>query len=190
MTTIVNGLDRRLAQRLKAERETRGWSTADLAERSGVSKAMISKVERGESSPTASLLGKLSGAFELTLSTLLARAEGNNSGRISRASEQMTWSDSETGLVRTSVSAPGSKALEIVKGRLPRGARVNYPAAAYGFIDQQILVLDGILTFTEGATAHRLGAGDCLELGPPQDCSFENRSDKFCTYLVIIARRS
>ncbi len=65
-----------LARRLRLEREARGWSLGDLAARSGVSKAMISKVERAEASPTAVLLGRLSGAFGLTLSTLLARAEG------------------------------------------------------------------------------------------------------------------
>jgi transcriptional regulator with XRE-family HTH domain len=188
MSTIVNELDRRLAERLKAERDARGWSTADLAERSGVSKAMISKVERGESSPTASLLGKLSGAFELTLSALLARAEGS-AGRVSRATEQAIWIDGETGFSRTSVSPLGSKTLEIVRGKLPKGAMVSYPAAAYSFIDQQILVLEGSLTFAEGTTVHQLDAGDCLELGPPQDCTFENRSGEACTYLVIIAKR-
>ena len=42
-----------IAARLKAEREARGWSLAEFASRSGVSRAMISKVERGEASPTA-----------------------------------------------------------------------------------------------------------------------------------------
>ena len=53
---------------LKRERSARGWSLADLSERSGVSKAMISKIERGEASPTATVLGKLSGAFGMALS--------------------------------------------------------------------------------------------------------------------------
>ena len=64
-----------ISTRVKAEREARNWSLSDLAERSGVSKAMISKIERGEASPTATVLGRLSGAFGLTLSTLLALAE-------------------------------------------------------------------------------------------------------------------
>src|SRR6266478_9007342 len=61
-----------IARRLRAEREARGWTIADLAALSGVSKAMISKIERAEASPTAMLLGRLSGAFGLTLSRLLA----------------------------------------------------------------------------------------------------------------------
>ena len=48
-----------LAKRVHIEREARGWSLADLAKRSGVSRAMISKVERGEASPTAALLGQI-----------------------------------------------------------------------------------------------------------------------------------
>src|SRR6202043_590120 len=82
MSTIVDDLDSRLGARLKIERERRGWSLTDLAQRSGVSRAMINKVERGEASPTASLLGRLSGAFGVTLSTLLARIETNRGGRL------------------------------------------------------------------------------------------------------------
>ncbi len=52
-----------IAERIRLEREDRGWSLSELAERSGVSKAMISKIERCEASPTATVLGRLSGAF-------------------------------------------------------------------------------------------------------------------------------
>src|ERR1700739_2177151 len=50
----------------------RGWTIERLAAASGVSRAMISKIERGESSPTAVVLGKLSAALELSISQLLA----------------------------------------------------------------------------------------------------------------------
>jgi transcriptional regulator with XRE-family HTH domain len=189
MTTIVNDLDSRLAARLKTEREARDWSIADLAQRSGVSKAMISKVERGEASPTASLLGRLSGAFGLTLSTLLARAEGS-SGRLARTAEQPVWRDPATGFKRTAISPPGSAVLELVRGELPAGATIHYPASAFAFIDEQLWILAGALHFTEGAVTHLLHAGDCLALGAPSDCRFENRSRGWCSYLVVVAKRS
>ena len=44
MDTLVDDHSARLAQRLRLERDSRGWSLADLAERSGVSKATISKL--------------------------------------------------------------------------------------------------------------------------------------------------
>src|SRR5215470_11586787 len=186
MSHIVNDLESRLANRIKTEREGRGWSLGDLAERSGVSKAMISKIERRESSPTASLLGHLSGAFGLTVSTLLARAEGSVS-RLVRAREQAVWQDPETGFRRTAVSPEGASAIQLVHCELPPGASIGYPASSYAFIHQQIWTLRGILHFIEGEETHELHEGDCLQLGSPADCRFENRQRKGCAYLVVVA---
>lgn len=179
-----------LAARLRVEREGRGWSIADLAERSGVSRAMISKVERAEASPTAALLGRLVGALGLTLSTLLARAEGDagGGGRVTRAGAQPEWRDPETGYRRRAVTPPGAQP-ELVRVELPPGAVVAYPAQTYAEWRHAIWVLEGALLFHEGAGRHHLGPGDCLVLGPPQDCAFENASDAACTYLVVLVRR-
>lgn len=74
-TMDVDNINVRLGARIRAERENRGWSLSELADRAKVSRAMVHKVERGDSSPTASFLGKLSGAFGLSMSVLLARTE-------------------------------------------------------------------------------------------------------------------
>jgi transcriptional regulator with XRE-family HTH domain len=194
MTTIQDkdapDLTMPLATRLRVEREERGWSIAELAERSGVSRAMISKVERAEASPTAALLGRLVGALGMTLSTLLARAEGDagGGGRVARAGAQPVWRDPETGYLRRAVTPPGAQP-ELVRVELPPGARVAYPAHTYLDWSHAIWVLEGALVFHEGSAQHQLGAGDCLVLGPPVDCAFENASEAPCLYLVALARR-
>jgi transcriptional regulator with XRE-family HTH domain len=192
MSTIVTGgghsLETRLAARVLAEREQRGWSVAELAAKSGVSRAMISKIERGEASPTASLLVKIAAAFGLPLSLLLARAEGEAS-RLSRADEQQRWQDPESGYRRRAVSPPSDGLLQLTEVELPPGARLSFPAEAYTFIHQQIWILDGTLTFHEGTTIHRLGPGDCLSLGPPTEHTFETQTRRPCRYLVIVVRR-
>ena len=192
MSIIVNDLDTRLGARIRIERERRNWSLTDLAERSGVSRAMINKVERGEASPTASLLGRLSGAFGLTLSALLARTEMSGAGRLVRADDQPRWTDPATGYVRRQVApAPGSDLpLDLVQVELPAGASVSFPAAAYAFVRQLVWVLSGTLTFIEGDVAHTLAAGDCLELGPPSDCTFRNERGRPCRYAVVILRQT
>ena len=177
-----------LARRLRVEREARGWTLGELAERSGVSKAMISKIERGEASPTAALLGRLSGAFGLTLSTLLARAEGAGS-RLSRAAEQPLWRDPGTGYLRRQVSPASDIPLELIEVELPAGAEVAFPAASYAFIRQMVWVIEGALTFVEGDTVHALAAGDCLALGAPADCAFRNPGQRSCRYLVAGLRQ-
>ena len=187
MSTIVTDVTGPLAARLKTERETRGWSVAELAERSGVSRAMISKVERAEASPTAALLGRLSGAFGLTLSALLARAE-HAPGRLSRRAQQPQWTDPDTHYRRRTVSPSTGGPLEIVEVELPPGASVTFPAAAYTFRYHQILVLSGTLTLTEGETEHTLAKGDCLELGAPAPVTYANRAARPCMYLVLLVR--
>jgi transcriptional regulator with XRE-family HTH domain len=177
-----------LAKRLHRERETRGWSLADLAERSGVSRAMISKIERGEASPTAALLGRLSGAFGLTLSTLIARAEIKG-GRLLRAGEQPQWRDPDTGYVRRHVSPSSDLPLDLVRIELPAGVSVAYPASAYAFLRQVVWVIEGRLNFIEGEVIHEMETGDCLELGPPVACTFEAPGPEPCTYLVAVLHR-
>src|SRR5712692_5182361 len=102
MSVLLDDPAPRIAARLLLERDSRGWSLAYLAERSGVSKATISKIEREEVSPTAVILVRLAGAFDLTLAGLLLRAEGEGE-RLSRAAEQPVWRDPETGYLRTQV---------------------------------------------------------------------------------------
>jgi transcriptional regulator with XRE-family HTH domain len=189
MLHVVSSIvDKQLAATVRAERERRGWTLADLAERSGVSKAMISKVERGAASPTAALLGRLSGALNMTLSELLTVAEQPEDPTLARRDAQPTWRDPDTGYRRRTVSPPGGD-VEIIEVELPRDREVSYPADAYTFIQQQIWVLDGALRFNEGDVVHELAAGDCLRLGPPVPCTFANRSRAICRYAVVIARR-
>jgi transcriptional regulator with XRE-family HTH domain len=177
-----------IATRLKIERAARGWSLAELAERSGVSKAMISKIERGEASPTAVVLGRLSGALGLALSRLLALAE-DSGDRLSRRAAQPVWQDPGTGYTRRSISPTAGGVLELLEIELPPNVTVPYPASAFTFQHEQILVTQGALVFTEGGIEHKLQAGDCLQLGAPEDCSFFNPGARPCRYLVALVRR-
>ncbi len=188
MSTILDDLSNNIAIRVRKEREARKWSLAELAKRSDVSKAMISKIERGESSPTTLVLGRLCGAFGLTLSTFLTRAEGH-AGRLVRASEQPDWVDPITGSVRTLVSPNAGGPIELVVVNLPAGAKMEFPASIYAVFHQIVLVLTGQLTLVEGENTHELDAGDCLELGPPSQCIFQNTTPTPCRYLVAASRR-
>jgi transcriptional regulator with XRE-family HTH domain len=171
------------------ERTAREWSMDELSRRAGVSRAMISKIERQECSPTATVLGRLSGAFGISMSVLLANAEGE-AKRLLRAGEQQVWTDPETGYVRRAVSPVAGAPLQLVEVELPPGSRVPFPASAYSFLHQQIWVLSGRLTFTEGELVHELRRGDCLQLGAPAECVFENRSETVnCRYLVAVIVR-
>ncbi|WP_405719930.1 helix-turn-helix domain-containing protein [Streptomyces sp. NBC_01537] len=193
MSNIVDPLVGQIAARIHTERERRRWTLAQLADASGVSRAMINRIERGESSPTAVVLGKLSAAFQLSVSSLLALAEGatddsgNATAGVRRQADAAEWRDPATGYRRRQITGPHFPA-EIAEIRLPPGARVPYPAAAFAFIRQVVWVLDGRLTFHEGDTVHELDAGDTIERGEPTACVFANNSAAECRYAVILTR--
>ena len=186
MTTIVDDVSDRIARRLRLERDSRGWSLADLAERSGVSKATISKIEREEVSPTAVILVRLAGAFDLTLAGLLLRAEGQ--GRLTRATEQPVWRDPKTGYLRKQVFSRPDHPVEIIEVELPARQQVVLPASSYAHIRQAVWVRSGHLVIVEAGERHLLASGDCLGFGPPSEVTFANEASAPCSYVVVLAR--
>jgi transcriptional regulator with XRE-family HTH domain len=186
MSILLDGTGPRIAARLRLERDGRGWSLADLAERSGVSKATISKIERDEVSPTAVVLVRLAGAFDLTLAGLLLRAEGQ--GRLARASEQPLWRDPKTGYLRKQVFSRPDHPLEVIEVELPAKQQVVLPASSYAHIRQAVWVRSGNLVISEAGERHLLGPGDCLGFGPPSEVTFANETSAPCAYVVVLAR--
>lgn len=164
------------------------WTLAQLAEASGVSQAMISRIGRGESSPTAVVLGKLSAAFQLSVASLLAgrgraRRSVHDSG-VRRGADAAEWTDPATGYRGRHIASPDFPA-EIAEIRPPPGARVPYQAVAFAFVRQAVWVLDGRLTFHDGNTVHELAAGDTIELGEPAERVFADTTQAECCYAVV-----
>ena len=191
-------------ERLRAARQARGWPIDRLASLSGVSRAMISKIERGESSPTAVVLGKLSAAFELSIAELLAAppvavpatgagapppGQAPAGGLVRRAADAPEWRDPDTGYLRRQLSTPQFP-VAVTEVVLPAGARVPYPAGAYAFIAQLVWVQSGQLTLADGPAVHVLSAGDTFELGEPRPREFRNESAGDCRYLVVVTRKA
>ncbi|MET8639282.1 XRE family transcriptional regulator [Streptomyces sp. NPDC004680] len=184
MSNIVDPLVVQIAARIRSERERRRWTLAQVADASGVSRAMINRVERAESSPTAVVLGKLAAAFQVPISVLLTPDEATGVHRTADAAE---WHDPATGYRRRQITGPRFPA-DVAEVRLPPGARVSYPAASLAFQREAVWVLDGRLTFHEGDAVHELNPGDSIEVDEPVPCVFANTSDAECRYAVVLAR--
>lgn len=185
-STKEDDLNARIGKKVKAEREKRSWSLTELAEQSGVSRAMIHKIERGESSPTATLLARLAGSFDMSMSQLIALSEVQT-GTLLKQHQQPVWQDPETGYIRRHVS-PGDIPLDLVSIELPPGVSVPMPVISYVSRRQLIWVLEGELRFQEGDKIFEMQTGDCLELGDPADCIFRNDSEQRCRYAVIVLK--
>ncbi|MFI1438937.1 helix-turn-helix domain-containing protein [Streptomyces fructofermentans] len=179
---VPDPVDVRLGARLAELRSERGWSLGELADRSGVSRSTLSRAERAETSPTASLLNRLCAVYGRTMSQLLSEVEEAPAPLVP-AAEQPVWEARASGFVRRSVSPPhpGLRG-ELVEGRLLAGADIAYDRPPVAGLEQHIWVLDGRLDITAQDAEHRLGTGDCLRLrvwGPtrfrcpgPQDARY------------------
>ncbi|MFK7793635.1 MAG: helix-turn-helix domain-containing protein [Devosiaceae bacterium] len=188
MDTLVDTHGQAIARRVHVERQARSWSMTDLAARSGVSKAAISKIERGETSPTATVLVRLAHAFELTLAGLLMRAE-QEVGAVQRASEQPLWEDPESHYVRRQVFRSSDNPVEMAKIYMPAGGSVTIPASGFDRIKEVIHVLEGTLTLTNAGQTHTLETGDSIGLVKTSDVTFANHHSSACSYLVALARQ-
>jgi transcriptional regulator with XRE-family HTH domain len=188
MGSNQSGIDQRIAAQLKQRRLSSRLSLADLATRSGVSRAMISKVERSAASPTAALLGRLCNGLGLTLSSLIANAEESASPLI-RAKDQTRWQDPGTGLIRTMISPDlVNSPVEIVRIDLPSGASVSYDPQRYLRYEQHVVPIKGRLHLSVGEKEYQLGPWDCLLMPTNLPLHFRNRGPVSCRYLVIVRK--
>src|ERR1700755_952259 len=107
MSLAESDIDNRIGARIRPFRATRSLTLEALAGLAEVSRAMLSRIERGESSPTAQLLNKVCGGLGVTLSTLFAATDAPVN-LLSRRADQQTWRDPGSDYLRRTISPPGT----------------------------------------------------------------------------------
>jgi len=179
----------RISRRVKELREARGWSLDALAERSGVSRSNISLIERGQSSPTATVLDKLSAGLGVTLASLFegATARSADSSPVARVVDQPLWADPDSGYLRRNVSPPLPSPLQLVDVVFPAGQRVAYETGAReAEVHQQVWMIDGVMEVSVGEAHWRLAAGDCLAMRLDRPIVYRNPTQRDARYLVAL----
>lgn len=175
-----------IARRVRELRAARGFSLEALAAHCGVSRSMLSLIERGESSPTAVVLEKLATGLGVTLASLFETPAASDP--LARRSQQQTWRDPHSGYVRRNVSPSGAGSpIQLVEVEFPPGARVAYETAAREpQVHQQVWVLEGVIEITYGEECFQLGAGDCLAMQLDRPMAFHNPGASTTRYAVAI----
>ncbi|MFC5906121.1 helix-turn-helix domain-containing protein [Streptacidiphilus monticola] len=178
--------DARLAARLTRLRAGHEWSLDQLAERTGASRSTLSRLERGEISPTASLLGRLCAAYGITMSWLLAEVEAEPP-QLLPASEQPVWRDDASGFVRRQVSPPlPTLRGELIEARLAPGADIAYTEPAVRGLEQHIWLLEGQLEITANDRTSLLRPGDCLRFRLWGSSRFRVPGDAEARYVLAV----
>jgi transcriptional regulator with XRE-family HTH domain len=184
---MSGSIDDVIGMRLKSLREAAGMSLGALSRQAGVSKTMIARVERAESSATAALLGRLCAALGVTMSSVVAEADQPGE-RVLRAENQSVWTDPESGYVRRHASPPTTASgIELVVIDLPPNQRVAYEGWQNNVYTQQLLMLKGKLTLTVGGRKYDLAEGDSVDFDVSSANVYE--TDSHAARYVLAKRR-
>ncbi len=178
-----------IAQRIRELREAHGLTLEALAERSGVSRSNISLIERGQSSPTATVLDKISAGLGATVASLFESPARDDTppSPLARVADQPVWTDPSSGYVRRNVSPPANTPIQLVDVIFPAKQRVAYetgprPADTH----QQVWLIEGAIEITVGTTLWRLEPGDCLAMRLDQPITYHNPGDEPARYVVAL----
>jgi transcriptional regulator with XRE-family HTH domain len=185
----------RIGRQLHQLRGERGISTDELAGRSGVSRAMIYRIEAGQASPTAVVLNKLAIGLGVPLPALLGPSDYreprlNLRHPVASRRAQSLWQDPDTGYSRRTLTPVTADApLQLSEVHLPAGARVTVEHAfGDSKVHQQIWILEGQLEIRSGDEIAHLGSGDCLTMTLDTPVAFHNAGRKDSRYLVAVMR--
>ena len=192
MEEKASDLNLRIAERVREMRALRGLSLDALAGRSGVSRSMISLIERGETSPTAVVLEKIAAGLGVALASLFDAPAAATGGPVSRRDDQPQWRDPASGYVRRNVSPTGGpQPMRIVEVHFPPGGSVAFENVGHdATLYQQVWVLEGTMDVTVGEERYRLREGDCLAMQLDRPTMFHNPEREPARYAVVIASQT
>jgi XRE family transcriptional regulator, regulator of sulfur utilization len=175
--------------RIKALRDGMSLSLRDLAQRSGVSAPMLSQVERGETSPTLAVAGRIATGLELSLSQLLRLDEGDGV-TVVRANERLLGGRERGHRYEVlTPPVPGQRA-EVSLHTLKPGAATagpgDPPLHEPGSRETAVVTSGSLRLVCDGAP-HDLSEGDAVTFDADLPHHFENPGRGEARFLSVVA---
>jgi transcriptional regulator with XRE-family HTH domain len=179
----------RLGERVRELRRERGLTLDVLAGRSGVSRAMISKLERGEKNPTLVVAAKVAEGLEMSLSQLVGVEERREVVVVPRG-RRMVVRDPDTGFERQLLSPSfGGRGIEFIRNVVPEGSTSGeFPPHRRG-VEEYVVVESGRLMAVLGVEDYLLEEGDALYFEADVPHRFDNAGEGECSYYLVIDSR-
>lgn len=189
VTATAESINEDLGRRVKKLRGDRGWSLEELAAASGVSRSMLSEIERERANPTLSVTYRIARAFGLALQDLLESADSASTIQTIRASEasQIFRKDAQC-QIRTLSPLNLEKDVEFYELRLAAGGTLRSQPHVDG--TREFLTVEvGSVELTSGNSAETLGPGDSAtyRADVPHDIANPG-TDEAVAFLVVIYR--
>ena len=179
-----------VGSRVKRMRTQAGLTLEEFAAQSGVSRAMLSKVERGEKSPTLAIIVRIAKGLNVSMSTLMGAEPDPAQVAVIRKSNRLAFKDPETGFERHNLSPTHlDNDLEFLLHRIPAGESSGELPPYKVPTEKYLVVGEGQLTVQTGETRYVLETGDSFYFDVRDSYSFTNAGKTPCSYYLVIRRR-
>lgn len=183
MVDVVSGES--LGKRVRGLRRAKGLTLEVLAERSSVSRAMISKLERGEKNPTLLVVAKVAKGLGVDLLRLLGTEEPRRVIVVPR-DRRPVMQDLRTGFERQLLFPTcGRQGVEFVRMIVAEGSTSGELPAYRKDTEEYVLVEKGCLKAILGSEEYLLNEGDALYFEADVAHRFDNAGEGECSYYLV-----
>jgi len=182
-----NPINQHFGKRVLMLRQEHNWSLEILSEKSGVSRSMLSKIERGTVNPTLTLTIRIARAFGLGLSELVQdQPEVAGIHVIRSDDEQYHYRSDKHCRIKTLSPLQLEKEIEFYEMVISKGANLSNPGH-YPGTREFLSVTQGKVRITSENDVEELDKGDSA--GYRADCPHEIRNvgpTEARAFLVVI----
>jgi len=173
-----------IGERIRQLRLKKGFSLSEFARRTGMSKSMISQVERGNINPSVETIRGIAAALEVPVFTLFL--DGNDSQEmLIRKDKRISLSIPDSNISRELVTPDMHRAMAVLVGRIPPSG-ASSPSFTSHVGEECIFVLQGQVTLHLPEETYTLGPGDAFYFHSRQPHYFSNDSDGEAEFLSVI----
>jgi transcriptional regulator with XRE-family HTH domain len=184
---------RAFGDRIRHRREQADLTLEQVAKLSGVSRAMLSKVERGEKSPTIGVAKRIAHALDISFSALVGdEPAARRAFALVRKDQRQVFRDPETGFERHLLSPlMAGMSVEVVLHHLPPKASTGKSPPHPTGVTKHVLVSKGRIVVGVDSVETVLEEGDSLYFEADVEHWLENRTARAAEcYLVIAAAQA
>jgi transcriptional regulator with XRE-family HTH domain len=177
-------IHKKIGRSLQSIRKARSLSLDQVAELTGVSKAMLGQIERGDSNPTISILWKIVNGLHISFTSLIEEETPNVTFFRFQDIEPFVEED---GQYRAFPLIPfdQKKQFEIYTVEIEAGCSHESEPHNDG-VEEYILMMQGILQVSFQQETHTLTSGDAIHFSADQMHTYKNMSDSKTMYHTII----
>lgn len=180
----MDQIHKKVGKNLQAVRKARGLSLEQAAELTGVSKAMIGQIERGDSNPTISVLWKIVNGLRISFTSLIEEEEPSVS--VVEAAEIEPFVEEE-GAYRSFPLFPFDqrKGFEMYAVQMDPGC-VHESEPHNDQVEEYIVVTGGSLDVIVAGEAYTINAGNAVRFPADRPHAYRNGADQVTTYITLI----